>query len=125
MRASYILNALISGDKLKVEEKFSALSFETAPTENVAAQALWRSARARVLVNRGDHREAERLAREAIQLVPLEMLNLSADFRVDLAEILLVAGWREATLPVIKEAIELYKLKGNLVSAARAGALGQ
>ncbi|MGH2368336.1 MAG: ATP-binding protein, partial [Chloroflexota bacterium] len=57
-------------------ERFSALSFEAAPAENVPAQALWRSAQARVLVKRGDHREAERLAREAVQLVPRAMLNL-------------------------------------------------
>jgi DNA-binding SARP family transcriptional activator/class 3 adenylate cyclase/tetratricopeptide (TPR) repeat protein len=100
-------------------ERFSVLSFETAPSENVAAQVLWRSAKARALDNRGDHWEAERLAREAIQLVPREMLNLGADVRVDLAEILLAAGRRKAALPVICEAIDLYKRKGNLVSAAR------
>lgn len=65
------------------------------------------------------------MVREAIQLVPREMLNLGADLRVDLAEILLVAGWREAAVPMIKETIELYKRKGNLVSATRARALGQ
>jgi tetratricopeptide (TPR) repeat protein len=106
-------------------EKFSALSFETAPAENVAAQALWRSARVRALVNRGDYAEAERVARAAMQLVPREMLSLGADLRVDLAEILLAAGRREAALPVISEAINLYKRKGNLVSTARARALGQ
>ena len=40
-----------------------------------------------------------------------------------LAEILLAAGRRESALPVISEAIYLYKR--NLVSAARARALGQ
>ena len=104
-------------------ERFSALSLETAPTENVAAQALWRSAKALVLVNRGDHRGAERLSREAIQLVPRGMLNLSADLRVDLAGILLAARWRKAALPVINEAIDLYERKGNVVSAARAHSL--
>jgi hypothetical protein len=53
------------------------------------------------------------------------MLNLSADLRVDLTEILLAARWGKAALPVIKEAIDLYERKGNLVSAARARALGQ
>ena len=110
---------------LRRSGEVQALSFETAPTENVAAQALWRSAKARVLVNRGDHRGAERLSREAIQLVPREMLNLSADLRVDLAEILLAARWRKATLPVINEAIDLYERKGNVVSAARARSLGR
>jgi DNA-binding SARP family transcriptional activator/tetratricopeptide (TPR) repeat protein len=120
-----MLSRVLSVQGSEEAERFSTLSFETVPAENVAAQALWRSAKARVLANRSDHREAERLAREAVQLLPREMLNLSADLHLDLAEILLVAGWREAAVPVIKEAIELYKRKGNLVSAARARALGQ
>ena len=119
------LSRILSIQGSEEAERFGALSFETAPAENVAAQALWRSARARVLVNRGDHREAERLVREAIQLVPREMLNLGADLRVDLAEILQVTRRRDAALPVIKGAIDLYKRKGNLVSAARARALRQ
>ena len=119
------LSRVLSIQGSEEAESFSALSFETAPTENVAAQALWRSAKARVQVNRGDHLGAERLSREAIQLVPREMLNLSADLRVDLAEILLVAGWRKATLPVINEAIDLYERKGNVVSATRARSLKQ
>jgi hypothetical protein len=113
------LSRVLSIQGSEEAKRFSALSFETAPAENVAAQALWRSARARVLGNGGDHREAERLAREAIQLVPREMLNLGADLRVDLAEILLAARWREAPPPVINEAIDLYTHKGNLVSAGR------
>jgi DNA-binding SARP family transcriptional activator/class 3 adenylate cyclase/tetratricopeptide (TPR) repeat protein len=119
------LSRVLSIQGSEEAERFSALSFETAPAENVAAQALWRSAKARALVNRGDHGEAERLAREAIQLVPREMLNLGADLRVDLAEILLVDRRREAALRVINEAIDLYKRKGNLVSATRTRALGQ
>jgi len=118
------LSRMLSIQGSEEAERFSTLSFETAPAENVAAQALWRSARAQVLVNCGDHREAEQLARDAIQLVPREMLNLSADRRVDLAEILLATRSRKAVLPVINEAIDLYKRKGNLVSAARVRALG-
>jgi len=116
------LSGVLSIQGSEEAERFSALSFETAPAENITAQALWRSAKARALVN---HEEAERLAREAIQLVPPEMLNLGADLRVDLAEILLAAGRRESALLVISEAIDLYMRKGNLVSAARARALGQ
>ena len=118
------LSRVLSIQGSEEAERSSALSFGTAPAENVGAQALWRSAKARGLVNRGDHGEAERLAREAIQLVPREMLNLGADLRVDLAEILLVTRRREAALPVINEAIDLYKRKGNLASATRARALG-
>ena len=75
-------------------------------------------------VRRGDHLEAERLAREAVGLAPAEMPNLRADLKVDLAEVLLWAEQPAKSQPVIAEAIELYKRKGNLVSAARARAVG-
>ncbi|MPZ14912.1 MAG: AAA family ATPase [Chloroflexi bacterium] len=119
------LSRVLSVQGSEGAERFSDLSIETAPAENVAAQALWRSAKARLLVNRGHHTEAERLAREAVRLVPSEMPNLGADVRLDLAEVLLAAGRREAALPVIGEAIDRYERNGNLVSAARARSLGQ
>ena len=97
--------------------KFASLSEENAPAESVTAQALWRAATARALANREDSQKVERLAREAIRLLPLEMLNLGAELRVDLAEVLLAAGQREAALTAIREAIELYRRKGNVAAA--------
>ena len=104
---------------------FASLSADRAPAESVAAQALWRAARARVLANGGDSQEAERLAREAIQLLPVEMLNLGGDLRVNLAEVLLAAGQRVTALEAIGEAIELYERKGNQAAAVRARSLAR
>jgi tetratricopeptide (TPR) repeat protein len=103
----------------------ASLSADRAPAESVAAQALWRAARARVLASRGDYQEAERMAREAIQLVPLEMLNLGAELRMDLAEVLRASGQRDAALKAISEAIDLYGRKGNLAAAIQARSLAE
>jgi DNA-binding SARP family transcriptional activator/tetratricopeptide (TPR) repeat protein len=105
--------------------RFGALSADHAPTQSVAAQALWRAARARVLANREDSQGAERLAREAIQLLPLEMLNLGAELRVNLGEVLLATGQRDAALTAISEAIDLYGRKGNRAAAIQARSLAE
>jgi tetratricopeptide (TPR) repeat protein len=101
-------------------ETFAMTSAADAPTEGVAAQALWRAARARVMVAFDNRDEAERLIREAVRRVPSEIPNLRADLLIDLAEILLAGEGRGAAMPIIQEAIELYERKRNSVSAARA-----
>jgi ATP/maltotriose-dependent transcriptional regulator MalT len=78
-----------------------------------------------MLANSADSQEAERLAREAIQLLPVEMLNLGGDLRVNLAEVVLAAGQREAALQAIGEAIELYERKGNRAAAIQARSLAR
>jgi hypothetical protein len=55
--------------------------------------------------------------------VPRDTLNLRGDVLVNLADILLATGQRDAAAPVIGEAIAVYDRKGNLVSAARARSL--
>lgn len=104
-------------------EELSSLSAATAPAENVAAQVLSRMATARFLATREDWDTAERSARQAAHLVPPSMLTLSADLRVDLAQILMTTKQRQAALPVMEEAIGLYERKGNLVGALHARTL--
>jgi tetratricopeptide (TPR) repeat protein len=108
----------------KEADGFATMAKEYAPAQGAAAQALWRAAKARILVSRDDHLEAERLAREAAGLAPAEMPNLRADLLVDLAEVLLRAKQPAKAKPVIAEAIGFYERKGNLVSAASARAVG-
>jgi DNA-binding SARP family transcriptional activator/tetratricopeptide (TPR) repeat protein len=95
----------------------ATLAADQAPAESVSAQALAGAARARVLLGSGDHRVAERFAREAIKPVPDDMLNLRASLLVGLAEILLAAGRHDEAQPVSAEAVQLYERKRNLVAA--------
>jgi DNA-binding SARP family transcriptional activator len=122
--AAGLSRVLFVQGRSKEADGFATRSKEYAPAEGAGAQALWRVAKARVMAGRGDQREAGRLAREAVRLASVETPNLRADLLVDLAKVLLSAQQSAKVGPVIAEAIRLYERKGNLVSAARARALG-
>jgi class 3 adenylate cyclase/tetratricopeptide (TPR) repeat protein len=91
---------------------------ETAPTEELQPQMMWRHVRARVLARRGELEEGERLAREAVALAAeTDMLNVHGDALLDLAEVLALAG--KDARPELEQALALYERKGNLVMAER------
>lgn len=102
--------------------RFAAIGRHHAPSESVTAQVLWRVATARTVLPE-EPREAEHLAREAVEFVPEQMLNLRADLHVELATTLLATGRPEAALWAQRQAAELYERKRNLVGAQRANAL--
>ena len=91
---------------------------QTEPSEERFAQMVWRQAGGKLLARRGEHEEAERLAREAVALgADTDMLNAHGDALLDLAEVLALAG-RDARAE-LEEALALYERKGNLVMAER------
>jgi tetratricopeptide (TPR) repeat protein len=100
--------------------RLASQSTASAPAESVTAQVLSRAANAWVLRTRTHHREAERLVREALEMVPRDMLNLRAGLYVDLADLLEATGRRNAALAVIRAAASLYERKGNVVGARHA-----
>ena len=82
---------------------------------------LWRQVKAKVLARRGEHAEAERLAREAVAIGDeTDMLDAQGDAYADLAEVLLLAGKPDEAAGALEQALERYERKGNLVSAERA-----
>jgi DNA-binding SARP family transcriptional activator/class 3 adenylate cyclase/tetratricopeptide (TPR) repeat protein len=101
-------------------DELTKMSAELAPSEHRPDQALVLAARAAVLALRRDHGTAEGLLRQAIQLVPVEMLNLRADLLVDLAAVLGHLGHPAEAAATQREAIGLYERKGNLAAAANA-----
>jgi DNA-binding SARP family transcriptional activator/tetratricopeptide (TPR) repeat protein len=110
-------------DNGRYDEAFqgSRLSEERAAPDDVQAQVQWRGPRAKVLARRGVAQKSEELAREAVSLAEqTDFLDHHADALMDLAEVLRLLGRHaEADRPV-KEAIRLYRCKGNVTSAARA-----
>jgi tetratricopeptide (TPR) repeat protein len=89
----------------------------------VLSQALWRTARAKILARRGELARAEAFAREAVAFAePTDLLGTRADALVDLAEVLALAGRREESLAALRDAAALYERKGDVTSLARAQA---
>jgi class 3 adenylate cyclase/tetratricopeptide (TPR) repeat protein len=89
--------------------------------EDPSGQIGWRRIRAKVLARAGKPEEAERLAREAVEIVAsTDMTNDHADTVMDLAEVLALAGRADDAAAAITQAVELYERKGNAVSAERA-----
>ena len=88
--------------------------------DDVVSQALWRAARAPILARAGNTTEAENLARAAVELLrATEAPNLQADTLFELASVLRHAGNASGAREACAEAMALYELKGNIVSANR------
>jgi class 3 adenylate cyclase/tRNA A-37 threonylcarbamoyl transferase component Bud32/tetratricopeptide (TPR) repeat protein len=94
---------------------------QVAAARDVAAQAIWRGVRARILARRGALGEAVALAREAVALISrTDHTTLAGDALLDLAEVLDRAGSPEAAVTAAREALASYERKGHEVAAARA-----
>ena len=115
--------ALFRQGKLDEAERYSLLSEELSATDDVAAQALWRGVRAKVLAARGQVEPALGLAKEAVAiLTETDFLDWHAQACLDLASLLREAGDRDAARAAAGEAVALYTRRGNLVGIARAQA---
>jgi ATP/maltotriose-dependent transcriptional regulator MalT len=91
---------------------------ESAGSEDVYSQVLWRGVRAKVLARRGSAEEAERLARESISLVETtDFLHGTWYAHVTLAEVLRRDGRPDEARQTVADAVEAADEKGNVVRA--------
>ncbi len=105
-------------------ERLTIKSAAAAARDDLASQVGWRCVRAKVLARGGEAVEAERLAREALELVaPTDDLHRRGDTCTDLAEVLRLSGRVAEAVPLVEEAVRLHERKGNLASAAQARAM--
>jgi tetratricopeptide (TPR) repeat protein len=92
--------------------------------DDAITQMLILEVRAKLLARRGDHAEAERLAREAVALSnATDMLAEQGNALVDLAEVLTLAGRREEAAEALAEAERLFVEKGYVVAVGRTQSL--
>ena len=102
---------------------FSKRAEEATAADDLESQALWRAIRAPIVARAGQTEDAEVLAKTAVGLArQTESTSLQADALSELACVLRLAGRLDEARTAIDEAIALYKAKGNIVAAARAGA---
>jgi tetratricopeptide (TPR) repeat protein len=122
-QAGQLGRALCAQARYDEAEEWSRKSAELGASDDVYTQALWRQVRGTVLAYRGDFAEAERLMREALDLIEqTDMLNEHADARMDLAEMLELGGRRDEAAEEVQRALALYERKGNVATAEQARA---
>jgi tetratricopeptide (TPR) repeat protein len=104
------------GDALSLTERAKAL---TAP-DDLDGQVKLRTARAFALAGRGERADAERLAREAVEMAAAsDTVVLHADALSCLGEVLLGAEAPSEAVPVLERALALYEAKGDVVSGGQ------
>ncbi|MBA2641330.1 MAG: hypothetical protein H0U82_00195 [Actinobacteria bacterium] len=91
-----------------------------ADDDDVETIAILWCVRARLLADEDDLVEAEKVARDAVDLVQdVDSPDLRGDCLVTLAEIVAAAARRDEAREILRDAHDLYTLKGNVVSANR------
>lgn len=100
--------------------RFTEVAEELGDADDVLTQVPWRGVRAKILASRGDVKAARRLAEDAVELAGATSdPRLRADALVDLADVLEAIGDAESSGPPLREALDLFVRKGDLVSAGR------
>jgi hypothetical protein len=118
--ASMLAHVLIvQGIEDEVDE-LCAVAERSAADDDLAAQIGWRAARARLLARLGRAGEAAALAEEAVRIAArTDFLTVHAEALTDLGAVLRMQGRSEDSRRAMREATELYRRKGDVVSLAR------
>jgi tetratricopeptide (TPR) repeat protein len=99
---------------------FGARAREVGDAHDAATQMLWRQSQALIHAHRGEHEEAEQLARAAVRLSErTDFLNMQAGARADLSTVLAAAGRKEEALTALRDSLERYERKKNVAMAAQ------
>lgn len=105
-------------------EALTKTSEEIAGTEDLYSQVLRRTVRAKVLAQRGQVEEAERLGRESVAMAEeTDFIQLRARASLALGEVLVLAGKEGDAGLAAREAIRLFDRKGYAVGAQQARGL--
>jgi tetratricopeptide (TPR) repeat protein len=121
--AAYLAAALAQEGRSADAAEFARFAESHSWEDDIVTQVMWRVARAQVRTPAGETAEAERLAREAVELAaPTDFLDLQATALLALARVLREARTPEAA-DVAARAQAVYELKGNIVGAGWAARL--
>jgi class 3 adenylate cyclase len=100
-------------------EPLAAKGRDLGDPEDVLTQALWRGTEALLQSHRGEHAEAERLAREAVEWIGRSDSPFNQGYCLSiLGEVREAAGRREEAVTAWQEALERYERK-QVIPAAR------
>jgi predicted ATPase/class 3 adenylate cyclase len=123
--ASLLARALLLQSRPDEAAQLIAVAEERARIDDVEAQALWRSARAKLLARAGKHDEAEELAVEAVDLLSsTDGVFFQVAALYDLAEVQQIAGRFDRASVTVETALALAEAKQSPVLVSRLRALG-
>jgi len=121
--AAYLAAVLVEEANLGDAEALASFAESHSWEDDIVTEVMWRVARAQIQAHKGETAEAERLAREAVDLAaPTDFLDLQATALLALARVLRGAGSPEAA-KFADEAQAVYGRKGNVAGAKRAALL--
>jgi predicted ATPase len=124
--AGWLAKVLHEQELTDEAEGYTTEAEALAAADDVGSQALWRSARAKILARRGLLEAAVLLSDEAIELLArTDATLLQADALHDRAEVLSASGRDEEARAALEEAARLAESKGSLADAARSRQLLQ
>ena len=118
--AAKLARAIAAQGQSRYDEatRLIAISQEAAAGEDTSAQALSQGLSARILADRGQHREAAELARSAVALaMQTDLPGDHADTLLDLAHVLAAAGRSSEAHAAATRALDVSQRKGNLPGA--------
>jgi class 3 adenylate cyclase/tetratricopeptide (TPR) repeat protein len=122
MLAAYLAAVLVEKGNLEDAESLASYAESHSWEDDIVTEVMWRVARAQIEA-RTNEAEAERLAREAVDLAaPTDFLELQATALLAHARVLGETGSPEAA-SVAGQAQAVYERKGNIVASKWAAAL--
>ena len=118
--AAMLADALLEQGRIDEAGHFVQVARDGAQTGDVSGQAFWRMAAARLLARQGDTDEAVRLAHESTSMMAeTGELMRRPELLVREAEVLELAGREADAAAALREAIELWELKGAAAEVRR------
>jgi predicted ATPase/class 3 adenylate cyclase len=118
--AAALAQALYGLGRLDEADELATAAADIAAEDDIEAQAICRSVRAKIVAERGATEEGVALAREAVLiLAPTDDVCARAEALLDLVAVLVRAGDHDEAARVAEEAAELCRLKGMTVLAER------
>jgi tetratricopeptide (TPR) repeat protein len=115
-----LAEVLVRSERFDEAEEVARETAELGADDDFDPMYRWRVVQARVLAHRGEHEEAERLAREAVEIMEAtDWYVQRGDAHAVLGEVLEVAGKTDEARGSYARAIAFFDLKGAVVDADR------
>ena len=122
--AALLAGALCGLGRFDEADEFATIARTTGADDDLATQAFARSAQALIRSARGEHDEARRLAREAVDMYAgAQSPWFHGNAWMTLAQVSRAAGLREEAVEAAAAALAEYERKGNEPGMASARAL--